>query len=494
MKVLGGLWLIFSGRFFLIASSVVSLRIATEILGPTQAGIMNIILSITSMATLCIAPVGIYYNRHAIEWYSEGKLIKHTGRFILFLLSTAFLACFSLLTVHYAFPGLKFPISASWLLVILMGTLIITTLNGALLNIINLLTYRGYYVAFSNIAAWIGLLIATGVTVKLGGRAEFWLMGLFGGQGISLFLSIILLLILIKSSTPKIPEAFPAAQFSLISVFRFSWPLALCTALYWIQKDSYRLIMANLVGMDIVGIFTINFGIGMMLMASFETLFREYYDPIYYQAISHSSYESKIAAWNNYASAKFPAIILLMIFIIEGREFLSHILVSTEFRSGNWVIIWGTITYAFLMFYSTYLNLTFALLDNKAIIRPNLLGAISVLVLMYLLTPSSPLLGTAVALTMAMVITMLDTAYRLWKKHSIKLPWRRMVLSTISGFPLIIALELTKQNWPNATLMESIIILAITGIYFTGAQYLLAYSWLTRELSINTAAVINNGA
>lgn len=480
MKELRSLWLIFSGRLFLIVSSMVTLRIATEVLGPTQMGVMSLVLAIISLAVLGIAPVGLFYRQHAVEWYLEGRLLHYTYRYSMFLAFVSIVASLLLLVFYFFIPYGTLPINIGWLVTILVMTLILTMLNGTLLNVLNLLGSRGYYVLFSNLSAWVGLLLAAAGTLIYGRRAEYWLVGLFGGQGLALLLSAVATSKLTKNASRKLIPSHKSMEFKLRRVFRFSWPLMLCTTLYWVQRDSYRLIMANYAGLDVIGLFTVNFGIGMMLMASFEKVFREYYNPIYFQAIAHGSYKDKIRAWDEYVSAYFPAMVLFALFVIEGSTFFSLILVSSEFHSAGWIMVWGILAYAAVMVYAAYFNLVLSLSDNRILIRPNLFGATAVLVLMLLISPEFPLIGTAIALLMGTLTVMISTAYTLGHKHVLKIAWRRMGFAVFIGVPLVVMLEWGKHYWITPTQLEALIVLAVTGIYFSVAQYFLARPWLYR--------------
>src|SRR5439155_14823441 len=204
-----------------------------------------------------------------------------------------------------------------------------------------------------------------------------------------------------------------AAGFDVTSVFQFSWPLVITTAFYWAQTSGYRFVLAGLTDVRNISLLTVGLSIASAPLAMFDTLFTEYYRPIFYQEIKFSTESHKARAWGRYASAYFPAIILTGVFVAFGGPFLARVLVSRAFQGVAWLVLWGALIQSTLMVYSTYVSLSFASLDTRVLVRPNILGAVAALSLILLLARGLPLLGPAIALTVGMVVTMLDAALQL---------------------------------------------------------------------------------
>lgn len=472
---------IIAGRVLLIAYSVISLRLATEILGTAQIGVMHVVLSAVAMVALLIGSISLYFNRQFIEWHLEGRLLANIRRYTVFLIIAACVAC-TLFSVVYAVLGDKWTqVKLSWLLVILVGNLLITSLNGNLLSGLNSLGYRSRYVLLSNLAGWGGLAFALAGAILFERRAEYWLCGLLIGQVASLALALCSIR---RAKAVPIWAALnlvKSPDFRFWPVFRFSWPLTVCTGLYWIQRESFRPIMASVWDIETVGLFSVGFSVGMLVLASFETLFREYYAPIYYRAIAHSTYEQKLVAWNRYADAYFPAVVLVFLFVGSGGEFFLRLLASEEFQDVGSVVIWGALSQAVIMFYAAYVNLTTGLTDNLSLIAPSFIGAVVVIVLLLSLTGSGPFLGTGLAVVLGLTTSAGATAFQMSRKHQVRIPWARMLQATFWGAPLVAGLQFAQMNWPVPSQQLALWMLFIGGLYLIFAQYRLARHWLNAE-------------
>ncbi len=90
----------------------------------------------------------------------------------------------------------------------------------------------------------------------------------------------------------------------------------------------------------------------------FDTLFTEYYRPLFYTEIAHSDPEKKARAWNRYASAYFPTLVLIGVFFVFGGRFLVQLLVGEEFRTLAWLTGFGATIQVLASVNSTYATLS----------------------------------------------------------------------------------------------------------------------------------------
>jgi O-antigen/teichoic acid export membrane protein len=364
-----------------------------------------------------------------------------------------------------------------WLAV---GSLFVGTLVNTCNSLLNTLGFRGSYVLLANVSSWLGLGLALTFAMRGGRQAEFWMSGGLVAQLVVLVFSGALLSKVGLSTAETVAQEPRVAQFDLRQVFSFSWPLIITTSLYWIQTNGYRVALVHFASIDTVGLLTTGLALAMTPMAMLDTLFTEYYRPIFYRNISFSTASQKALSWSRYASAYFPVILLTGLFVGLTGPFLARVLVSTAFQSISWLALWGAAIQSALMVYATYVSLSFASLDTRVLIRPNIIGAGTALLLTFVLGRRQPLLGTALALTMGMIVTTLDTAWRLGRDFPHPLPWKRLALAGLMGLPLVIAVLALRHVWPAPTQQEAVIALGGAGVYVIAAQLLLAQEWLRR--------------
>ena len=466
------------GRIVIAVQSLLAVRLSTAMLEPSEIGRVNLVLSVTSwFALLLISPVGNYVFRQSVEWYAQKKLPQVLQRFGLFLAGVAILAATILTLVHFT-VGIGTPIHISWLLWLVIASLLFNTLNVTFITILNTLGYRFLYVVFMNLSLWLGLFAAVGLIVWGGKKAEYWMTGLLIGQIALVIPSGIFLTKILRRQSSEIGKSGDAAGFDIRSVFLFSMPLILTTGFYWMQTNGYRFVLVGFTDAATVGLFTTGLTIGAVPLKMFETVFTEYYQPIFYRDIAFGDIKQKIRAWNRYVSAYLPAIVLMGTFIGFGGSFLAPLLVSKEFHQVAWLSLWGVLTQLSLMVYTTYVSFSFALLDTRRLIVSNFFGALIAVGGTFLLAPWNPLLGTAISLFLGMLITMLMTALNMGTEFSLQLPWRRLGKAGMLALPLIIAMEILQRLITEPTIFQSLMSLTTTGIYMLFAQFILSREWM----------------
>jgi O-antigen/teichoic acid export membrane protein len=470
------------GRGIVFIQALVAMRIATALLKPIEIGRMNMLLSIISgFATLLIAPVANYVVRQTIEWYNEGKLIKALQGFTLFVGVSTILASI-LITLIYLNIGIGISINLIWLVLIVTFSLFLGTLNQAFINLLNILGFRLSYLILTNFNVWLGLGIAITLTMQFGKQAEYWMSGLLIAQVGILFPSGIAIYQLARRS--KIISHDNTSGFNLRSVFIFSSPLILTTGLYWIQTNGYRFALLGFTDSATLGLFTTGLVIGGTPLKMFETVFTEYYQPIFYRDIAYSDTKQKAQAWNRYVSAYFPTIFLMGTFVGFGGPFLARLLVGQEFYQVDWLSVWGVLIQLSLMIYAAYVSFSFALLDTRRLVGANVFGTLVALGGTLLLASWNPMLGTAIALFLGMLVTMLITAFNLGIDFPLHLPWRRLGKAGALALPLMLMMELLGRIFLDPTVLQSFLSLIITGIYMLFAQFILAREWMFSNSSI----------
>jgi O-antigen/teichoic acid export membrane protein len=401
-------------------------------------------------------------------------------RFSLFLVVVALIGIAVVVLLHLT-SGIGTPIGLGWLLWLVGGSLLVGTLTTQINGILNIIGFRGWYVVLANATSWAGLGLSIGLTLWQGRTAEFWLSGVLLGQLLVLAGSIGVLRRVGRVPRGVAMRTYQAAGFDVRSVFRFSWPLIISTGFYWAQTNGYRFVLAALADTRMIGLLTVGLTIATAPLAMFDTLFTEFYRPIFYHNIKFGSASQKALAWNRYASAYFPAIILMGSLIACSGPYLARVLVSDAFQGVAWLAPWGALLQSTLMVYGTYVALSFASLDTRVLIRPNILGAAVALILTAMLARRQPLDGTAIALTLGMGVTMVGTALRLGREFPHKLPWRRLGLAVLLGLPLVLVLWGLRGVRSEPTQIQSALVLAGSGGYVLLAQLLLAREWLFGE-------------
>lgn len=475
-----GLPLLIGGRVSLILCSVLSIRLATTLLGPAEMGTMNLILSAVNLFALMVGAFSLFFYRQIIEWHREHRLLDNLARYSIFLIAAASAACACIATLQAVQIGPWQVVSTRWLVLLLAGNLVLTTLCAAILYALNVMGHRSIYVLLSNLASWGGVGLAVVATQLASARAEHWLAGLLGGQTLAMLFAYWALLRSVGETRHSTPAERMGDDFRFRAVVRFSWPLMVCTGLYWVQRNSFAPLMAWGGDVERLGLFSVALSVGLLVMASFDTLCREYFSPIYYHAIAGADDGARVAAWNAFASALFPATLVMLVFVCTMASWLLRILVSDAFHGLSSVVLWGAASQALIAVYSTYVMLASTFMDNRILLLPNLAGAAVVLVLLWFLLPLEPFAGTGLSIAMGLLVTTLLTAYQLQRRHRLTLPLRRMAVAMLLALPLVLLAFATRDSpWSSESRLPHVLgVLSIALIYLALVQYRLALPWL----------------
>jgi O-antigen/teichoic acid export membrane protein len=480
--VLRGLLLVGVGRGLQGASAFASVRLATGILDPTEMGRLNLLQGVTSgFALLLVGPVASYMLAQALEWHLDGRLAGQLRRFGVFVLGATVVAAGCLLLID-AVAGIGVRIEPGWLVWLVAGSICFTTLNGTGTQIVNALGHRGRYVLLMNVTSWTGLALAV-VATHYGDRsAEHWLHGLLFAQLGGACLVMLVLRGSGSGARPLSRREGGTRGFDVASVFRFSLPLTVVTALYWGQTQGYRFVLAGVAGEATVGLLAVGLAIAVTPMAMFEALFAEYYRPIFYREIAHGDAVARARAWNRYASVYFPSIVVVMVYVGGSGPYLARVLLADQFQDVAWLAGWGALFQAALMVFGAYTALAFACLDTRLLVRPAAYGAVVSLLGTAVLATWSPLAGASVALVVSMLVVVLDTALRLQRSLVLVYPWRRIGLACLVALPLGTALNLVHQVRPDPTLVEAVVVLAAGAVVMLAGQVIVLREWLTTQM------------
>ena len=485
----GDLLVLFAGRTLQVTSTLISVRVVTTLLGPAEIGRMNLVVSLVSLfSLLLISPVANYVARQSIEWNLDNQLLGALLRFGLFLVVSVLVSATVVLVIESS-VGIGTQINRGWLIGFVVANLFFSGLVSTVTTIINTIGHRVWFVLLVNLAAWSGLGVAYILVMKWGVAAEHWLEGLLLGQ---IVVAVIATVVVYKlSRRPKPKQSNPAIHsspgFVLHAAMEFSWPLVFATGFYWMQTSGYLFVLARVADVKTIGLVTIGLSLGLAPMAMFDTLFTEYYRPLFYKDIARGDNTIKAQAWNKYASAYFPCVVLVGAMIGVSGPFLARILVSAQFQPIGWLAFWGALIKATFMVYATFVSLSFALLNTRLLILPNLLGAAVALAAIYILAQKQPLLGTGLALFLGMLVTMLAVGVRLRRKVAIQFPWQRLGVACLLALPMVVVIPRLQELWGTPSLIQALLVLAAAGFYTILSLIIMARGWLYERQTNITA-------
>lgn len=465
------------GRGLQVLAGLATIKLATTLLSPSDVGSMNQLMSLAILgSSALLTPVAAYIGRGCLEWMDAGTLSRRLGAYLLVVLAAAP----ALGLVAWAIQSqlmLVAGVGAVWVGGLVMLYTVGFSLHTMGTSGLNLIGHRFLYILFGNIAAWGGLVFAVWYS-KDAGNPETWLFGIFCGFLLS-SLSYALLArharAAVSSDSFDGPGVLP---FDGWTVFMFVWPQAMVFVFWWIQSQSYRFVLSSVVDIATVGLFAAGYMICSVPMQTFETLFNEFYSPTLYRALKGQDREGLARAWNAYAAAYIPAVILFGAFLVGNAAFMVKLLLGEQFQVITPILIWPALTETFRAISSTLHQLGLAKIDMTVNVLPVVVGALIAPPLVYFLAPYEPLLGTAMALLMAGVAVVVVVVLISYRALPVVWPIRRIMYATALGVPLCFMGRVMGVGLGELSESKAVIALMISGLVMVLLQYLMAKEWL----------------
>ena len=480
MKEIKDFLILTSGHIFQGIILLASTRIITSLLSPAQMGRFSIIYTIAALFfSLFITPVGAYTQRKIIEWNLEGSVRYYARMYIYYLLlSGIFAAIIVLFIKHIAKIGID--ISNWWIVTLVFGLIFFTYLNSFFYGVLNIFKKRLWFVICSNLTLCLGLATSLILVLLFSKSAECWISGQIIGQILVIFIGGILFYKTIKK--PKGEIVYPRYISLLLNVFNFAWPISIATIILWSQTQGYRFLLKGVGGIEVLGFFTVGFNLSTRLIEKFEFLFYSFYDPIFYTNIANTNTQEKAGAWNKYAEAFFPAMILVCFFIAAGGPFIAKIFVAPNFQriAGN-IMLWGGLTSLFLAMVAVYTRVGTAKLEMKGLLGPYALGAFVALGGISILCPWNPYIGAGLSLSLGAFATLVYLMIKMHKLLPVRFPKGRVGLSLLYSLPMVAVFIILRKIISEPTIWQSITVLLVAGIYLLFAQLILAKEWILKS-------------
>jgi len=473
-------FIIILGRLIWMVAALISIRVLTSLLAPVEIGRMTIFMTIIGFFGLfMLNPIGMFVNRQIIGWRRRGLLKINLIYLMLYILAVSIIAVFvmSLLRPFMIFDGQA--AYYEFISIIFLGVLI-TSLQTAFISYINFFKMRLAFVLLSNLSAWAALLFSTLLVLFLAKKAELWLLGQFSSQMIFFLVSLYILLRLSKASGHQ--EKFRIYSLHKFkNVLHFSVPLSLSVLFYWLQTQGYRFILQYKYGLEILGIFFVVFNIGAQLLLAFETMFNQFYHPIFYNTVSTEDVSKRTNAWNAFAEAFLPALTLTLLFIASSGAILIKIFVPRFYWPFSYLLFFGALVEGLRVFNTAYSMAAHAEYKTSSLLLPSIVAGITSIALVYFLPAINLFYGVAAALTLAGLLGLWILRIEIKKIMPIKFPMIRTFKVIIYSLPLFLGLGVFYWLNLGGYYWNFAFILIMGGYYLLG-QYLLARNWIRESL------------
>ena len=470
--------LIIFGRAAQFILLLLVMRVATTYLPPAEMGRLSLITAATAFfALFLVNPVGMFINRRFHAWDDLGRAKHYLKLHWVYLLAVCLAAALMLVVLNniHAF-GFRF--NTLWLLVLVCGSLFFNTINQTAIPSLNLLELRGRFIVLTLATIAFGLASSYALVEYFDATAEYWLLGLLVGQTVFAVIGVKLFFVKLQTETP----AGKLSRSHLKTLFDFAWPVAISVGFNWLQTQGYRFFVADSLGLIALGLFVAGYGISAGLMAAFESVLTTYFQPRFYKRVSNNDKAEQSLAWNKYAGAILPSLVLVTFLLAGLAPELTRFMVGPAYQSASEFVVWGVIAEGARVVAGVYSMSAHAKMKTRLLLLPNLLGAVICIALIWALAPSLGAHGVGLARSLAGVGMVVAMHYLMIVVLDMKLPFRMLIRGTAMGAAvLILTLAGRWLMGGTGSLISAGALIIVSGMAFLPMFYWLLYPYLPRH-------------
>ncbi len=470
--------LIIFGRAAQFVLLLLVMRVATSYLPPDEMGQLSLITAATAFfALFLVNPVGMFINRRFHAWDALGHAKYYLKLHWLYLLVVSLVAAASLAALN-KIHAFGFQFNTAWLLVLVCGSLLFNTVNQTAIPSLNLLEFRGRFVALTLATIASGLLSSLLLVRAFEPIAEYWLLGLLIGQAV---FAVIGVKVFFGKLQPEVPVQAPSGA-HLKLLFHFAWPVAISVGFNWVQTQGYRFLVADSLGLVALGLFVAGYGISAGLTAAFEAVLTTYFQPKFYKRVSNNDRAEQSLAWNKYAGAILPSLMLVTFLLAGLAPELTRFMVGPAYQSASQFVVWGVVAEGARVVAGVYSMSAHAKMKTRLLLLPNLLGAVVCIALIWTLAPVLGAHGVGLACALAGIGVVGAMHYLMSGKLEMKLPYILLLKGTVMGATLF--LIAASGRWAlggTDSLTSAGILIVGIGLVFLPMFYGLLYPFLPRH-------------
>jgi O-antigen/teichoic acid export membrane protein len=465
------------GRIGQIFLTFLTVRIATTILPPDEmARIFLISSAVTFFAATLINPVGMFINRRLYAWNLTGKVRRYVNYFWLYLLVVSFIAA-GLMIILVGANLLTFHTGLVWLLFLIFGSLMISTMNLTIIPGLNLLGYQAWFAYLTLATTAMSLVMAVLMVMLVKPGAEYWMVGLLLGQLLIGLVGVKVFYKRIKSPASEEEPEIGVKRNHVKLLWKFAYPILIGAVLIWTQTQSYRFFMERSLGLVEVGLFVAGYGISAAILAAFESVFTTYFQPIFYRDISREDIAEQGRAWTNYAGAILPSLLLVGFFVIATAPELTKLMLGSAYRDSSQFVVWGVIAELARVSSGVYGMVAHARMNTKLLLLPSIIGVIVSITMILWLMPKYGAVGVGVALALAGISVFVATYLATRTELITTLPYRTLVKGLVVGVLLVAVDTMVRRIMGKEGMVFALLLLGFSAIIFLSTQY-----WMLRTL------------
>ena len=338
MKIISDTFWTASSKIVNILVLVISLRVMTTLLPPSEYSKLVLLTSIQNLAGLVlISPLGQYYNRHIHEWSEQGTLSIRSDEYSIYWFFSSLIAG---TTAFIWFGGVvSFAMADILIFLIISLSVFASTEIGMLANKLNMLNHRRESCFIQIKFLLIGLVFSTCICM-VSNTSIAWLAG-------QAFAALIIILTNNSNYNRDLATKFfvNLKKGNLINMNadmrKFCLPLFATSLLFWIEGNSYKFLIEPLWDAQIFASFIISLSIPAQISGLSESFINQLVCPPFYKSIERTSSKSeRNLLITDYLNFMMPLYLNIAGLVLALSPTVIAVVVSSKYHlSTSWVWI-----------------------------------------------------------------------------------------------------------------------------------------------------------
>jgi O-antigen/teichoic acid export membrane protein len=461
------LYILVFSRAIQVLLSIASIRLLTDLLSSEQVGELYILNSLLGwVGIVFVSGPSTYISRTILEWKEKGQGLLVLQYWIVYLCLIGVLgAVFYIIISSLPFVALAKELRVA---LIFMAALVSSSFLNQAASIFNILACRIRGTLFALSGTLLGIILAFSLTSYHSKSSLSWFSGVALGQGLVGLFAVVMLLKVVKNYSL---QSRVLASSDLSKLWSFSWPVSLMTALFWFQSQGYRFIIEGFIDYSALGIFAVAYSVGGTIIISFEAVLQQWLIPNYYHQIATQPELNSDQIWREYVAAIVPLLFLVLCFSVLNGEYLTTILLNSEFASASKYICWGAFAEGARVINGLFYSAAIGRQKTRSMLIPQATGAIVVLTL-------APLLGFLYGLHgfgSALFLSYISQSFMMWffldRQIFSKISLRAMLLQLPTIFVILLVALFGDLMQLSQSLIASLVLVLFSGIILALSMY-----------------------
>jgi O-antigen/teichoic acid export membrane protein len=436
------LLILIGGRLGAALIALLALRAVTTLLLPEEYGELSLLVALQMFCGLIlINPVGQYINLRTHAWWDDGSLMSVLKRYQKYVLLVACVGAVLTLAVGTRHPDARLVVNCLAVLFMVVSA----TWNATLVSMLNMLGFRAASVFWGLVTAFLGTIVAIAL-VSWFPTATAWFLGQAVGMAVGA-LGAYLRLAAEARAPLNLSKTSPVIEPRDISSYLL--PLALATALMWLQLSGYRYMVEWHWGLIQLGFLAVGLQLSGQIWGLVESLCMQFLYPLFFRRINDDkSAAETISAVSDLANALVPVYLVFAGLLVAAGPYLLKLLVAPQYSASLPFVYLGAVIELCRGLANVLSTAAQAKNNTRTLFFPYALGSlVTIGLIQWFASERLPVDSVGVALLagiIAMAIAMLVSMRRLVR---FRLDWTRCVAAGL----VAVVFGTTKQWVPEVS-------------------------------------------